>query len=173
MKNQDIFEIMERFEACGIARMKLEMGDTTLELEKDAPAPAAAPVVLQAAPTAAAPAPYPVAPAASAPAVPAAASAPAPAASAAPAEGAAPAAEELPAITAPLVGTFYVAPSPDKAPYVQVGDKVKAGDTVCLLEAMKMMSEVTAPCDCVIEEIVAQDGALVSYGDPLIRYREA
>ena len=46
------------------------------------------------------------------------------------------------------------------------------GQTVCLMEAMKMMSEVKAPCDCVIEAILQEDGALVSFGDPLIRYRE-
>ena len=84
---------------------------------------------------------------------------------------AAPAEEGL-FITAPLVGTFYAAPAPDKDPYVQPGDAVKKGDTVCLLEAMKMMSEVTAPCDCVIEEIMVADGELCSFGAPLIRYRE-
>ena len=46
------------------------------------------------------------------------------------------------------------------------------GQTVCLMEAMKMMNEVQAPCDCVIEEILQEDGALVSFGEPLLRYRE-
>lgn len=68
--------------------------------------------------------------------------------------------------------TFYAASAPDAAPYVQVGDHVKKGQTVCLMEAMKMMNEVQAPCDCVIEAVLQQDGALVSFGDPLIRYRE-
>ena len=49
---------------------------------------------------------------------------------------------------------------------------VKKGQTVCLMEAMKMMNEVQAPCDCVIEEILQEDGALVSFGEPLLRYRE-
>ena len=75
-------------------------------------------------------------------------------------------------ITAPLVGTFYAASAPDAAPFVQVGDHVKKGQTVCLMEAMKMMNEVQAPCDCVIEEILQEDGALVSFGEPLLRYRE-
>ena len=75
-------------------------------------------------------------------------------------------------ITAPVVGTFYVAPSPDQPPFVQVGDKVQKGQTVCLMEAMKMMNEVKAPCDCIIEAVLQQDGALVSFGDQLIRYRE-
>ena len=62
--------------------------------------------------------------------------------------------------------------TPDAAPFVQVGDHVKKGQTVCLMEAMKMMNEVQAPCDCVIEEILQEDGALVSFGEPLLRYRE-
>ena len=97
-----------------------------------------------------------------------AASAPAPAA----APAAAPAQPEGPCITAPLVGTFYAASAPDAEPFVKVGDKVKKGQTVCLMEAMKMMNEVQAPCDCVIEAVLQEDGALVSFWDPLIRYRE-
>ena len=76
-----------------------------------------------------------------------------------------------PANDAPLVGTFYAAPSPDQAPFVLPGDRVSKGQTVCLIEAMKMMSEVPAPCDCVIEEILKDSGALVSFGEPLIRYK--
>ena len=70
-------------------------------------------------------------------------------------------------------GHFSTLPlHPTQPPFVQVGDKVQKGQTVCLMEAMKMMSEVKAPCDCVIEAILQEDGALVSFGDPLIRYRE-
>ena len=72
-------------------------------------------------------------------------------------------------INAPLVGTFYAASAPDKAPFVAVGDKVKQGQTVCLLEAMKMMSEVPAPFDCVIEEVLIADGTLAEFGCPLFR----
>ena len=75
-------------------------------------------------------------------------------------------------ITAPLVGTFYAAPAPGEEPFVRPGDTVKQGQTVCLMEAMKMMNEVKAPRDCVIEAVLQQDGALVSFGDPLIRCRE-
>ena len=75
------------------------------------------------------------------------------------------------AVTAPLVGTFYAAPAPEKPPFVQVGDKVQKGDTLCLIEAMKMMSEVPAPCDCVIEAVLKADGDLVSFGEPLLRYK--
>lgn len=158
MKTQDIIDLMGRFDTSGIGRMKITSGDTTIELEKPGCVPA--PAAIAAAPAA------PVAPAAPAASVAPAAPAPAPA----PEE---PTAADGPCITAPLVGTFYVAPSPDKDPYVQPGDRVKKGDTVCLLEAMKMMSEVTAPVDCVIDEIMATDGELVSFGAPLIRYHEA
>lgn len=74
-------------------------------------------------------------------------------------------------IAAPLVGTFYAAPAPDQAAFVSAGDHVKQGQTVCLLEAMKMMSEVTAPCDCVIETVLKENGELTAYGEPLFRYR--
>ena len=103
--------------------------------------------------------------------------APAPAAAAVPASAApaAPAAEvaapDQPAITAPLVGTYYAAPAPDQPPFVSVGDRVSKGQTVCLMEAIKMMSEVPAPCDCIIEEILKSNGELVAFGEPLFRYR--
>lgn len=84
----------------------------------------------------------------------------------------APEAESGSCITAPLAGTYYGAPAPDAAPFAAVGDRVKKGQTVCLLEAMKMMSEVPAPCDCVVEALLQESGTLVSYGEPLIRYRE-
>lgn len=80
--------------------------------------------------------------------------------------------EEGKTIDAPLVGTFYAASAPDAAPFVQSGDQVKKGQTVCILEAMKMINEIPAPCDCVIEEVLVQDQALVGYGDPLFRIRE-
>lgn len=74
-------------------------------------------------------------------------------------------------INAPLVGTFYIASAPDSPPFVTVGEQVKKGQTVCLIEAMKMMSEVSAPCDCVIEEVVKANGELAAFGEPLFRYR--
>ena len=74
-------------------------------------------------------------------------------------------------INAPLVGTFYAASAPGEAPFVQAGSQVKQGDTVCLLEAMKMISEVPAPFDCVIEEVLAKDGELAAFDSPLFRVR--
>ena len=74
-------------------------------------------------------------------------------------------------ITAPMVGTCYAAPGPDQPPFVQAGDRVSRGQTLCLMEAMKMMSEVTAPCDCVIREVLLKNGELAEFGQPLFRYQ--
>ena len=126
MTNEEIYDLMDRFERSALQSLKLSREGFSIELCRAAPAPAAP---------------------------------------------AAPAQEEMSAVTAPLVGTFYAAPAPDQAPFVAVGDRVKKGQTVCLIEAMKMMSEVPAPCDCVIEEILKDSGALVSFGEPLIRYK--
>ena len=142
MNNQEIFELMDRFDASAATSLKLTTGDFSLELEKGAAPAAAVPVAAQVSAHAAVPA------------------------------EAAPAAPEGLYITAPLVGTFYAAPSPGAAPFVKAGDTVKQGQTVCLLEAMKMMSEVKAPCDCVVEAVLVPDGTLVSFGESLIRYRE-
>ena len=150
MELSDIFALLERFESSSIQRMELRMEDFRLELDKNA-AVTVAPVA--AAPVAAAPVAAP---------------------SAAPAPAAAPKAEAPagPTINAPLVGTFYSAPSPDAAPFVSVGYTVKKGQTVCILEAMKMMSEVPSPADGVVEEILVRDGELVGYDQPLFRLRE-
>lgn len=75
-------------------------------------------------------------------------------------------------ITAPVVGSFYRAPDPDSAPFVQPGEAVKKGQTVALIEAMKMITEVPAPCDCVIEECLVEDGTLVGFDQPLFSVRE-
>ena len=73
-------------------------------------------------------------------------------------------------IVSPLAGTFYTSPEPGADPFVTPGAHVKAGQTLCLVEAMKTMNEITAPCDCLILSILAEDAAVVSYGEELIRY---
>lgn len=70
-------------------------------------------------------------------------------------------------VLAPLVGVFYAAPSPEASAYVQVGDKVKEGQILCLIEAMKMMSEITAPRDGVIKKIYVKNQDVVGFEDPL------
>ena len=69
------------------------------------------------------------------------------------------------------MGTFYAAPAPEQPPFVAPGDRVKKGQTVCLIEAMKTMIEVPAPCDCVIEEVLKANGELAAFGEALMRYR--
>ncbi|SOC07969.1 acetyl-CoA carboxylase biotin carboxyl carrier protein [Pseudobutyrivibrio ruminis] len=70
-------------------------------------------------------------------------------------------------VLAPLVGVFYAAPSPDEDAYVQVGDSVKKGQVLCLIEAMKMMSEITAPKDGVIKKIFVKNQDVVEFEQPL------
>ncbi len=137
MTNQEIFDLMDRFQRSSLRSMKLSCQEFSIELEQGAPAAAAAPAAVPAPTVAAAPAPQP---------------------------------ESL-VISAPLVGTYYAASAPDQPPFVNPGDRVKKGQTVCLIEAMKMMSEVPAPCDCVIEEVLKANGELAAFGEPLFRYR--
>ena len=102
-------------------------------------------------------------------AAPAAAAAPvAPAAEAAPAAepaGGRPA--EWKAVVAPMVGTFYVAPGPGEPPFVQEGDEVMAGQTLCIVEAMKLMNEIAAEEMGIVREICVKDSTPVEYGTPL------
>jgi acetyl-CoA carboxylase biotin carboxyl carrier protein len=71
-------------------------------------------------------------------------------------------------VAAPMVGTFYAASSPGAAPYVQVGDHVNEGDTLCIIEAMKMMNQIDADVSGVIKSIRVQNGEAVEYGQTLI-----
>jgi acetyl-CoA carboxylase biotin carboxyl carrier protein len=105
-----------------------------------------------------------VAPAAIATAPPAAAGAAAPAA--------APAGEPEPGqeghvVKAPMVGTFYRSPSPDAKAFVEVGQAVKEGDTICIIEAMKLMNEIEADASGVVKAILVENGQPVEYGQPL------
>ena len=72
-------------------------------------------------------------------------------------------------ITSPMVGTFYASPSPDSPPFVSAGDTVRKGQTLCILEAMKIMNELEAEYDCKILEVLVQDGEPIEYDMPLFR----
>lgn len=74
-------------------------------------------------------------------------------------------------ITSPMVGTFYASPSPDSPAFVKVGDKIKAGDIVAIVEAMKMFNEIETEFSGEIVEILVQNGQLVEFGQPLYRVR--
>jgi len=75
---------------------------------------------------------------------------------------------ELTSITSPMVGTFYRSPAPGKPAFVEIGQKVKAGDVVCIIEAMKMMNQVKSDVDGVVREIHIEDGQPVEFDQPLI-----
>ena len=137
MELSEILTLLERFDASTATSLKLELGDLRLKLEKGTAAPAAAGTVA---------------------AVQAAAPVQAPAAAPAPAE------PEGVEVKAPLVGTFYAAPAPREAPFVSVGDTVKKGQTLCVLEAMKMENEIYSPCDGTITGISVVKGDSVDTG---------
>ena len=84
------------------------------------------------------------------------------------APAAAPAADTGKSIKSPIVGTFYSAPSPTKPPFVKVGDKVSEGDTVCIVESMKVMNEIQADISGTVKSIAVKDGEAVEFGQPLI-----
>lgn len=71
-------------------------------------------------------------------------------------------------VTAPIVGVFYRAPSPDAAPFVEVGDRVEVGQVVCILEAMKLMNEITSDHAGAVRRILPENGALVSLGEDIL-----
>ena len=70
-----------------------------------------------------------------------------------------------------MVGTFYLKPAPTSAPYVEIGKEVKKGDTLCIIEAMKLMNEIESEYDGKIVEILAKDGEPVEYGKPLFKIK--
>ena len=72
-------------------------------------------------------------------------------------------------MTSPMVGTFYLKPSPNAEPYVKIGQKVKKGDVLCIIEAMKLMNEIESEYDGEVKEILAKDAESVEYGKPLFR----
>lgn len=82
-----------------------------------------------------------------------------------------PAEENTQVIKSPIVGTFYSSPSPDKEPFAVVGKKVKKGDVLCIIEAMKLMNEIESEFDGEITEILVENGSMVEYGQPLLRIK--
>ena len=99
--------------------------------------------------------------------MPAAAPAPAPAPAAAPAAAAAPEAPKGHTVKSPMVGTFYRASSPGAKAFVEVGSQVKEGETVCIIEAMKILNEIEADKSGTITQILCENGQAVEYGQPL------
>ena len=80
--------------------------------------------------------------------------------------------EGLIQVNAPLVGTFYARPGEDEAPFVNLGDRVKKGQVLCILEAMKVMNEIKSPCDGVVRKIHMKDGEAVDFGKTMFLLEE-
>ena len=155
MDSKRLAEIDDVMEDRGLTRVSVEEPDgTAVELER---ASAAQPVAV--------PMPMPSAMAAPVAAPTVAPAAPEPAAQA---PAAAPEAKGT-EVTAPMVGVFYAAPAPGDEPFVHVGSKVKAGETLCIIEAMKVLNEVTAEADGELLEICVAEGDLVEFGSCLMR----
>ena len=74
-------------------------------------------------------------------------------------------------VKSPMVGTFYIKPNPSAEPYVEVGKRVKKGDVLCIVEAMKLMNEIEATSSGIVEEILVENGELVEWNQPLVRLR--
>ena len=145
MDSKRLAEIADVMEDRGLTRVRVEEPDgTAVELERASAAqPVAVPMPMPSAVTAPAVAPV---------AVPAAAPEP-----------------KGTEVTAPMVGVFMLSPAPGDEPFVHVGSKVKAGETLCIIEAMKVLNEVTAEADGEVLEICVADGDLVEFGSCLMR----
>ena len=153
MDIEKLEKIVKIFEDSSMMEFTFEEGDTKLKMDKIGHP--VGPAEIAAAQMAA----MPVMPAAAAPA----------------ASAAAPQVEEETSeeyITSPIVGTFYSAQSPEAKAFVKVGDHVKAGQTVCILEAMKLMNEIESDFDCEIEAVLVSNEQKVEYGQPLFRIRK-
>jgi acetyl-CoA carboxylase biotin carboxyl carrier protein len=143
-------KLIDLVQDSGIAELEITEGEEKVKIVKGG---GVTPMPL-AAPAAAAPAALQAAPAGGAVAALAAAEAP-------------PAGQEGHVIKAPMVGTFYRSSAPEAKPFAEVGDSVKAGQTVCIIEAMKLMNEIEADAAGVIKAILVENGQPVEYGQPL------
>lgn len=151
MDIRKIKKLIEMLEASGIAELEITEGEESVRINRYGQIPPMMP------PPAPYPMPYPAAPQAPA-------AAPAPAAEAAPAGKPAP---DGKLIRSPMVGTFYNAPAPDADPFIKLGDDIKAGDTVCIIEAMKMFNRIEADFGGKVVEILVENGQPVEYDEPL------
>ncbi len=149
MDIRKVKKLIELLEASDIAEIEIQEGEESVRISRGTSAPIPQAVSYQAAAPAPAPAPATVAAAPSAPAA------------------AAPSLDGN-VVKSPMVGTFYRAPSPSSPPFVEVGKHVKAGDVICIVEAMKMMNQIEADHSGVVEAILVQDGEPVEFDQPLV-----
>ncbi len=145
MDIRKVKKLIELLEESGIAEIEIHEGEESVRISRNSQnaAPVAAPV---------------------------AAPAPAPAPAAAPTAEAADTGSDIPSghqVTSPIVGTLYRSPSPSAKPFVEVGQSVNVGDTLCIIEAMKIMNQIEADKGGVIKAVLADNGEPVEYGQPL------
>ena len=146
-----ISRLLELVSRSDIAEINLRQGDEELRITRHCPPPPAVMPAVMPAPPAVLPAAAPQPPAA------------------APAEEQAPAAE-APVMRSPMVGTFYRSASPTAAPFVEEGQAVKEGDTLCIIEAMKMMNQIQADRAGTIRKVLVENGATVEFDQPLFEF---
>ena len=148
MNMKDVKDLIELIQGTDVVEVEVERAGARIKIRRDGsaqpPAPAAG----------VAPAAFPL------PAAPPGPAPPQPAAAAAPPAG-------VVLVTAPLVGRFYRSPSPDAGPYVEVGDRVRKGQVLCIIEAMKLMNQIEAEQGGTVRAILAEDGKPVEFGEPL------
>jgi len=144
MDIRKVKKLIELLDESGIAEIEITEGDDSVRISRYSAAGQAAPVATH---IAAAPAPTPTV--------------------AAPAAAPAEVEEDGFEISAPMVGTYYAASSPGAAPYVQVGDRINEGDTICIIEAMKMMNQIESEVSGVVKSIRLQNGEPVEFGQTL------
>jgi len=142
-------KLIDLVQESGIAELEITEGEEKVKIVKGGAVTVAAPTGVMMAPVAA-------------PEQRPAAAAPSPAAAAEE-----PAAPEGHVVKAPMVGTFYRSPSPDAKVFVEVGQAVKEGDTICIIEAMKLMNEIEADASGTVKAILVENGQPVEYGQPL------
>ncbi len=144
MEFNEIKEVIELFSKSNVDRLDLEIEGLNLKMSKKKPQVVSSPseVLVESAPVR-------------------------PVSESAPAEDL----TEAVYVRSPIVGTFYVAPNPNSDPFVQVGDTIKAGQTLCIVEAMKLMNEIQADHSGVIAEILVENGQGVEYDQPLFRLK--
>ncbi len=152
MNQKQIFELIEKFEESSLSELKVETEGFKIKLKSASAVP-----TVTAVPAAVPPAAYqqPI--------------------TEAPAETAEAAVSEVSGnneiITSPIVGSFYRAPATDAPPFIEEGSQVQAGDSICIIEAMKIMNKLEAEFPCEIVKILAENGQMVEYGAPLFEVR--
>lgn len=151
MNLKDIFELMDKFDKSGLSELKVSSADGGVTLKKGGEAP-----VYHTAPAYPMAAPYSAAQASPAAIAPVAASAKL----------------GVEVLTSPIVGTFYRSAAPDQPAFVDVGTKVDAGSTLCILEAMKMMNKFEAEYKLEIVSILVENGQMCEFGTPLFEVRK-